>query len=357
MEKKLAATLRLANGREFKGLSFGYTGSCSGEVVFSTAMCGYPESLTDPSYEGQILCLTYPCIGNYGIPSAEQDEYGIAKNFESDRIHVKGLVITDYSEKYSHWSAVKSLDEWMKEEKIPGIYDIDTRELTKVLRENGSMTGVIIPEGVEEAEVYDPDKENQVAKVSCSEVIRYGNGAKKVVALDCGLKNQVIRTLVRRGVEVVRVPYDYDFNTLEYDGLFISSGPGNPDFCDAAIANIAKAIEAEKTVFGICLGNLLLAKAAGAKTFKLKYGHHSHNQPVRLEGTNRCFITNQNHCYCVDNDTLPSDWEVYCTNMNDGTNEGIRHKSKPFYAVQFLPETAEGTTDTGFLFDDFVNKL
>lgn len=357
MEKKLGATLRLANGREFKGLSFGYSGACSGEVVFSTAMAGYPESLTDSAYEGQILCLTYPCIGNYGVPADEKDDFGVSKNFESGKIHVAGLVITDYSYKYSHWAAVKTLDAWLKEEKIPGIFDVDTRELTKILRENGSMTGVIIPDGVDAPEVYDPSTENQVSKVTCSEVTHYGKGPKKVLAVDCGLKNQVLRALLNRGVEVVRVPYDHDFTEMEYDGLFISSGPGNPDFCSATVENVKKAMEAGKPIFGVCMGNLILAKAAGAETYKLKYGHHSHNQPVRMEGTNRCYITNQNHCYAVDSNSLNSDWEVYFTNMNDGTNEGIRHKSKPFFSVQFIPETAEGTNDTGFLFDDFISKL
>ena len=226
MENRLGATLKLENGMEFRGYSFGYGGPCDGEVVFSTAMVGYPESLTDPSYSGQILCITYPLIGNYGVPADGVDEWGISRNFESDRIHVRGLVISDYSFEYSHWKAARSLDEWLKSEKIPGIYGIDTRELTKVLREHGSMLGIIVPDGfTRDFPIEDPNTVNQVAIVSCKEVIRYGHGDKKVVLVDCGVKNNIIRCFIRRGVEVIRVPWDYDFNTLEYDGLFISNGP------------------------------------------------------------------------------------------------------------------------------------
>lgn len=358
MEQKHEATLRLENGMLFKGYSFGYDGPCDGEVVFSTEMVGYPESLTDPSYSGQILCVTYPLVGNYGVPDEGADENGISRNFESERIHVRGLVISDYSFKYSHWNAVKSLDEWLKEQKIPGIYGIDTRELTKILRENGSMLGMIVPEGVEkDFPVADPNLENQVAVVSCKEVIRYGKGDKKIVLVDCGVKHNILRCFVKRGIEVIRVPWDYDFNTLEYDGLFISNGPGNPEFCDVTVANIRKAMETGKPIFGICMGNQLLCKAGGAQTYKLKYGHRSHNQPVRMVGTNRCFITSQNHGFAVDNETLGPDWEPLFINMNDNTNEGIRHKTRPFFSAQFHPEASSGPTDTEFLFDEFINKL
>lgn len=358
MNSRLGATLKLENGMEFKGYSFGYCGPCDGEVVFSTAMVGYPESLTDPSYSGQILCVTYPLIGNYGVPEDGVDEYGISRNFESDRIHVRGLVISDYSFEYSHWKATRSLDQWLKEQEIPGIYGIDTRELTKVLREHGSMLGIIVPDGqVRDFPVADPNLENQVAIVSCKEVIRYGEGEKKVVLVDCGVKNNIIRCLIRRGVEVIRVPWDYDFNTIDYDGLFISNGPGNPALCGVTVENIRKAMTKDKPIFGICMGNQLLSTAGGASTYKLKYGHRSHNQPVRMEGTNRCFITSQNHGFAVDNKTLEADWEPLFTNMNDGTNEGIRHKSKPFFSAQFHPEATSGPTDTEFLFDDFIGRL
>lgn len=357
-DSRKKATLVLQNGRRMEGWSFGYDGATSGEVVFSTAMVGYPESLTDPSYSGQILCVSYPLIGNYGIPSEALDRNGLCTAFESEKIHVKGLIISDYSEKFSHWDAVKSLDEWLKEEKVPGIFGIDTRELTKMLREEGAMLGKIVPEGeVEDFPYYDPNKDNQVAIVSCKEVIRYGKGDKKVVLVDCGVKHNILRCLINRGVEVIRVPWNYDFNTIEWDGLFISNGPGNPALCEEAVGHIREAMKKDKPIFGICMGNQLLSIAAGASTFKLKYGHRSHNQPVRMCGTNMCFITSQNHGFAVDTNTLPPEWEPYFENMNDGTNEGIKHKSKPFRSAQFHPEASSGPVDTEFMFDDFVASL
>ena len=267
MEKRLRATLRLQNGMELKGWSFGYDKRCDGEVVFSTAMVGYPESLTDPSYSGQILCVTYPLIGNYGVPDEGIDQNGISKNFESEKIWVRGLVISEYSFQYSHWDAVKSLDTWMKEQKIPGIYGVDTREITKILRDNGSMLGQIIPEGeVAENEIHDPNTDNQIDIVSCKEVIKYGSGDKKVVLVDCGVKHNILRCFVDRGVELIRVPWDYDFLDIDYDGLFISNGPGNPEFCTKTVENIRKAMTQDKPIFGICMGNQLMARAAGATT-------------------------------------------------------------------------------------------
>ncbi len=357
-EIRKKATLVLGNGCRMEGWSFGYDGAGSGEVVFSTAMVGYPESLTDPSYEGQILCVSYPLIGNYGIPSEKYDANGLCTTFESERIHVRGLIISDYSEKYSHWDAVKSLDEWLKEHKIPGIYGIDTRELTKMIRTQGAMLGKIVPQGCgEDFPFYDPNVDNQVARVSCTEVIRYGSSGKKVVLVDCGVKHRILGCLLDRGVQVTRVPWDYDFNTLDYDGLFISNGPGNPALCTAAVEHIRKAYEGDRPIFGICMGNQLMSLAAGAKTFKLKYGHRSHNQPVRLNGTERCFITSQNHGFAVDESSLGAEWEPYFTNMNDGTNEGIRHRSKPFFSAQFHPEASSGPVDTEFLFDEFISRL
>lgn len=357
-DSRKKATLVLQNGRRMEGWSFGYDGATSGEVVFSTAMVGYPESLTDPSYSGQILCVSYPLIGNYGIPSEALDRNGLCTAFESEKIHVKGLIISDYSEKFSHWDAVKSLDEWLKEEKVPGIFGIDTRELTKMLREEGAMLGKIVPEGEgEDFPYYDPNTDNQVAIVSCKEVIRYGKGDKKVVLVDCGVKHNILRCLINRGVEVIRVPWNYDFNTIEWDGLFISNGPGNPALCGEAVGHIREAMKKDKPIFGICMGNQLLSIAAGASTFKLKYGHRSHNQPVRMCGTNMCFITSQNHGFAVDTNTLSSEWEPYFENMNDGTNEGIKHKSKPFRSAQFHPEASSGPVDTEFMFDDFVASL
>ena len=356
MHPNKPATLHLENGAEFKGHSFGYDQAIDGEVVFSTAMVGYPESLTDPSYSGQILCVTYPLVGNYGVPE-DSVEGNLSKLFESEKIHVRGLVISDYSFKYSHWNAKKSLDEWLKEHKIPGIYGVDTRELTKILREKGSMLGKIVPQGANLEKMEDPNLVNQVDVVSCKEVIRYGNEGKKIVLVDCGVKHNIIRCLLRRGVQIIRVPWDYDFSKLEYDGLFISNGPGNPDFCDITVENIKKALSEDRPIFGICMGNQLLSKAGGAQTFKLKYGHRSHNQPVRMVNTTRCFITSQNHGYAVGNNTLGSDWEPLFINMNDSTNEGIKHKSKPFFSCQFHPEASSGPTDTEFLFDDFIKLL
>lgn len=360
MESRKPAALRLQNGMVFKGWSFGYDGPCDGEVVFSTAMVGYPESLTDPSYSGQVLCVTYPLIGNYGVPDEGSDTYGISKNFESEKIWVRGLVISDYSFNYSHWDAVKSLDTWLKEQKIPGIYGIDTRELTKVLREEGSMLGKIGPEEDTTFNVADPNLENQIAVVSCKDVIRYipeKPCGKKVVLVDCGVKHNILRCFVDRGIELIRVPWDYDFNTLDYDGLFISNGPGNPEFCTSTVEHLRVAMQGDKPIFGICMGNQLLARAGGASTYKLKYGHRSHNQPVRMRGTNRCFITSQNHGFAVDDKTLSSEWKPWFVNMNDGTNEGIIHESKPFCSVQFHPEASSGPMDTEFLFDEFISKL
>ena len=356
MQTTKKASLILDDGTVFVGKSFGYEKPVAGEVVFNTAMTGYPESLTDPSYSGQILVTTYPLIGNYGVPRREEVN-GLSRFYESEKIHVEALVVSDYSFEYSHWNADKSLADWLKEEQVVGIYDIDTRELTKQLREHGSMKGKIVIDGGEDIEFVDPNLSNLVAKVSCKEVIRYGNGQKKVVLVDCGVKHNIIRCLLKRDVTVIRVPWDYDFNTLDYDGLFISNGPGDPDMCGITVEHIRQAMNGTKPIFGICMGNQLLSKAGGARTYKLKYGHRSHNQPVRQVGTNRCFITSQNHGFAVDNSTLGADWEPLFINMNDGTNEGIRHKSKPYFSAQFHPEAASGPTDTEFLFDEFVKLL
>ncbi len=347
--------LILENGVCFTGKSFGYEKSISGEVVFNTSMTGYPESLTDPSYKGQILVLTYPLIGNYGVPDNSL-ENNLNKYYESYALHISGLIISDYSDSYSHWNAEKSLGQWLKEYKIPGIYGIDTRELTKILREKGTMLGKIISDD-KDIPFYNPNADNLVAQVSIKEKRIYGNGKYKILLIDCGVKNNIIRNLIKRDATVIVVPWDYDISKEPYDGLFISNGPGDPKQCKSTIGNIRKAYEIEKPIYGICLGNQLMALASGADTYKLKYGHRSHNQPVIKIGTNQAFITSQNHGYATDNTTLNNEWEPLFINLNDETNEGIQHKSKPFFSSQFHPEASSGPTDTEFLFDLFMETV
>ncbi|MBO4451968.1 MAG: glutamine-hydrolyzing carbamoyl-phosphate synthase small subunit, partial [Bacteroidaceae bacterium] len=372
--KKREARLILDDGTVFCGWSFGAEVNTVGEVVFNTAMMGYPESLTDPSYAGQILVTTFPLIGNYGVP--ETDGEPLPTFMESDKIHVKGLIVADYSQEYSHWNAKESLSSWLKREGIPAISGIDTRRLTKLLREHGVMRGRISlapassPKG-EGSDNLDEDygSINWVEKVSCKEVITYkpdnsqfsilNSQLKKVVLVDCGVKANIIRCLLNRGVEVIRVPWDYDFNQLEFAGLFLANGPGDPEQCTKTIEHIRTFLcnKEVKPLMGICLGNQLLARAAGAKTYKLKYGHRSHNQPVRRVGSTQCFITSQNHGYAVDAATLPEDWEPLFVNMNDGSNEGIRHKTNPWFSAQFHPEACSGPTDTEWMFDTFIDNL
>lgn len=354
-------TLQLSDGTEFHGKSFGYEQPVAGEVVFNTAMMGYPESLTDPSYAGQLLTMTFPLVGNYGVPPFTFDKQtGLPDFMESDRIYASALIVSDYSEQYSHWNAVESLGEWLQREKVPGITGIDTRELTKVLREHGVMMGKILfddePNNVPEA---DYEGVNFVDRVSVKEIVRYNEGAgRKVVLVDCGVKANIIRELIQRGVEVVRVPWNYDYTDMEFDGLFLANGPGDPDMCSEAVEIIRKQMSrSRKPICGICMGNQLLSKAAGATIYKLKYGHRGHNQPVRMVGTEKCFITSQNHGYAVDARTLDKDWEELFVNMNDASNEGIRHKENPWFSSQFHPEACSGPVDMEFMFDKFVETL
>ncbi len=373
MRKK--ATLRLENGMEFHGYSFGCDRQCCGDVVFNTSMVGYPEQLTDPAYCGQILCLTYPLVGNYGVPSEVLEAEEVSRNFESLRIQPCGLVAFDYCEDYSNWEAVKSLEQWMLEHGLTGIYGIDTRELTKLLRDKGQMSGCIIPEGSEAA----GDSEKKATKatpadVTCASVIRYGarpaeevlnaNGSKaavaqgkKVVLVDCGVKHSLIRSLFARGVEVIRVPYGYDFTALEYDGVFVSDGPGNPAECTHTIEMLRKVMQEGRPVFGSGLGYMLVALAAGCRVQSLKRPHRSANQPVRKEGSNRAFITAQNAAYTVAQDSVPADWEVCFKNLNDGAADAMRHKSMPFFGAQFNPEVCVGLDENVTMTDEFISRL
>eukprot|EP00741_Cyanophora_paradoxa_P020922 tig00021319_g20198.t1 len=352
--------LVLEDGSRFEGVSFGASTSVTGEAVFQTGMVGYPESLTDPSYTGQILVLTVPMVGNYGVPPDVKDEYGIPKFFESDKIQIAALIVQDYSFDKSHWNAARSLSEWLKANNVPALYGIDTRLLTKKIREKGAMLGKIVF-GKNEPEFHDPNKDNLVAKVSTKAAKKYSplqsvpaGRPPRIIAIDCGMKYNQVRSFLKRGAELTVVPWDYDFTKEPFDGLFISNGPGDPTICTPTIAHIRKAMELGKPVFGICLGNQLLSLSAGAKVYKLKYGNRGHNQPCTNVKTGHCYITMQNHGFAVDNASLPTDWEPYFINANDNTAEGVRHKSKPFFSVQFHPEAKGGPRDTDFLFDQFL---
>ena len=353
------AYLVLKDGTKFKGEAFGAPIESAGEVVFNTGMVGYPESLTDPSYRGQILTFTYPLIGNYGIPGDCKDEYKLKKHFESNAIHVKGIVVSQYADKPSHWSSRKSLDTWLKKNGVPGIFGIDTRALTQKLRESGTMLGKIVKDPKSDLPFYNPDKDNVVAQVSVKKPVTYKAGRKKVVLIDCGEKNNIIRNLLARNLTVIRVPWDYDFfkEGIKADGVFISNGPGDPAILKKTHEIVKKCLKSNIPVFGICLGNQIMAIAAGAKTYKLKYGHRAQNQPCMDVETNKCYITSQNHGFAVDEKSLPKEFKPWFININDKTVEGIKHKSKPIMAVQFHPEATPGPTDTSYLFDEFASQL
>lgn len=352
--------LTLEDGTTFTGKNFGHYADSEGEVVFNTGMSGYENTLTDPSYYGQILVMTYPLIGNYGIPADDKDEFDLPKYFESEKIHVRGLIVANYSENSHHWKKTQSLSAWLKTNKIPAITGIDTRRLTQILREKGTMLGKITTQKTTNiSQINDPNLENLVAQVSCEKKQEYiFDNAKKTIALiDCGVKVNTIRCFKERNINVIRVPWDYDLKDLKIDGLMISNGPGDPKTVDKAVENIRYVLEQEIPTFGICMGNQLLSLAIGADTYKLKYGHRGVNQPcVHLE-TGKCYITSQNHGFAVNAKTLPKEWKVSWTNANDQTVEGIQHVSKPFFSVQFHPEACPGPQDTEFLFDDFITKL
>ena len=341
------ARLVLADGSSFDARSLGAPRSVSGEVVFNTGMVGYTESLTDPSYSGQILALTYPRVGNYGVPPS----------FESGRIQVAALVVSELAHEYSHARAQRGLAQWLREEGIPCLAGVDTRALTKRLRREGCMLGSVVVGG-HEVGLEDPNQRNLVAGVSrAGREVHPGSSGRTVVVVDCGAKGSILAELRARGLTVVRVPWDHDFMAEDFDGIVVSNGPGDPSACGKTVENLRRAIGLGRPILGICLGHQLLALAAGAQTYKLKFGHRGHNQPCIEEGSGRCFITSQNHGYAVDTATLPEGWDAWFTNANDGSNEGMRHRSKPFLSAQFHPEAAPGPVDCGPLFDRFVSLI
>jgi len=345
----MKGTLTLEDGTKFEGESFGADLSVAGEVVFNTGMVGYPESLTDPSYCGQILVLTYPLIGNWGVPDQ--------KNWESDKIQIAGLVISDYSDYPSHYSSTKSLERWLKEQAVPALKGIDTRALTRRLRTKGVMLGKI--ELKEKVRFWDPNKVNLVEIVSRKKVQTKGEGKNEIVLIDCGAKNNIARCLLSWGAKVRIVPWDWDpfQHQANFSGLVISNGPGDPQMVAPTIEIAQKAFKAKIPTLGICLGSQIMALAAGARTYKLKFGHRSQNQPCQEVRTGKCFITSQNHGYAVADKSLPVGWQPWFVNLNDQTNEGIIHDKDPFLAVQFHPEASPGPTDTAWIFDLFFSLV
>ncbi len=370
VEQKKAA-LVLEDGTLFLGKGFGATRKVSGEVVFSTSMVGYPETLTDTSYKGQILSLTYPLVGNYGVPPYDLD-LGVPLYFESDRIQASGLVIQELCKEPHHWASTRTLDKWLADENIPGIYGIDTRRLTKKLRTHGVMLGILqtYDEGeepnldslLEEAKnIPDPNLTDLVKNVSVKEPVQYNvNGKYTVILVDCGVKNNIIRNLLKRGINIIRVPYNLSAKEiLDYhpDGVFLSNGPGDPKKCVDTIASVRELAD-RVPIMGICLGAQILTLALGGDTYKLKYGHRSQNQPALDLKTNRCYITTQNHGYAIKTDCFgKTPLECWFINANDKTVEGVRHKTKPAFAVQWHPEASPGPYDTEFLFDEFEKNI
>eukprot|EP00948_MAST-09A_sp_MAST-9A-sp1_P003695 g3695.t1 len=349
------------------GYSFGAKKPMAGEVVFNTGMVGYPEALSDPSYCGQILILTYPLVGNYGVPDPEaKDEHGLPKFLESEKVQISGLIVSEYSLSYSHWNAKLSLGKWLEKAGVPALYGIDTRKLTKLIRESGSLLGKIeFPTlGKQLPNFVDPNQRNLVAEVSSKEIRVFNKGAKpRILCFDCGIKYNIIRYLIRQGPELTVVPYNYKITeedmTTNFDGIFISNGPGDPSMAEETISSLKYAMDFPKPlpIFGICLGNQLLALAAGAKTYKMKFGNRGMNQPAIDMRTGRCYITPQNHGFAVDSESLPKDWKTFFLNANDNSNEGIIHTHKPFFSVQFHPEACGGPLDTAFLFEMFLSRV
>jgi carbamoyl-phosphate synthase small subunit len=363
MNSSVAMKLLLDDGMEMSGLAFGAVGSVGGEVVFNTGMAGYVEALTDPSYRGQILVLTYPLVGSYGVPAARVPG-SLDGPYESGRVQVQGLVVQSYVDNYSHHAATRSLGAWLKAEGVPGITGVDTRTLTRRLREHGTMEGWLAPAMDDAGSVRKVaatvDMKEVFRLVAPNKVIRYEGGPLKVLLVDAGAKDNMVRSLIKRGATVVRAPWHADLAPLvaECDGIVIGNGPGDPKDLMPLVAQMRSLLPfCRKPVFGICLGNQILALAAGGDTYKLPYGHRGVNQPVQDLVTRRCYITSQNHGYAVREEALPGDWEPWFVNVNDGTNEGIRARTRPFYGVQFHPEACPGPEDAAFLFDDFMRLV
>lgn len=355
--------LILENGMILEGSSFGSVRQVKGEVVFNTGMVGYPDSFTDPSYYGQILVQTYPLIGNYGTP-AKTVHNGLADFYESEKLQIKALVVSKYISGNSHWQSRQDLSSLLTSENIPALEGIDTRSLTETLREKGVMKGIISfvkPRKKSGFTFYDINRDNLVPFVSCKKIQRYGKGKIKVLFIDCGLKFNQIRLMTKYDTTIIRVPWDYnpfrDKNAPAFDTVFVSNGPGDARNMPQTISTLKEVLDRQIPVFGICLGHQLLALAAGGDIYKLKYGHRSQNQPVINNKDNRCYITSQNHGFSVVEKSIPPDWQVWFTNLNDQTNEGIIHKKLPFFSVQFHPEANPGPVDTAWLFDYYFSVV
>lgn len=355
--------LILENGDILEGESFGAKTEVDGEVVFNTGMVGYPEGFTDPSYFRQILVMTYPLIGNYGAPPKLYTD-NLPKFLESEKIQIKGLIVSSYIENNTHWQSAYSLSSWLYNEGIPALSGIDTRTLTKILRSFGVMKGKISftkPRSTSGFIFDDINSRNLVSSVSIKEPKIYGNGKIRLVLIDCGFKSNQIKLLLKHDTTIIHVPWSYDLfgqgNRYHFDAIFISNGPGDPKMVKETIETIKQAIGRKIPILGICLGNQILALATGADTFKLKYGHRSQNQPVKDEISGKCYVTSQNHGFAVDTKSLREDWIPWFTNLNDNTNEGIRHMSLPFFSIQFHPEATPGPTDTEWIFPFFIEEV